>query len=82
MDGVKTGTEVEAIAIQVAGPKVVSLVDGTDAAALTRDDLQDMGFEIELYAITALFAQARASAAALAALKSAGRPELPRATMS
>ena len=82
VDGVKTRAEVEAIATRVAGPKVVSLVDGTDAAALNRNDLQDMGFDIVLYAVTALFAQARASAAALTALKSSGRPGLTQATMS
>ena len=81
VDGVKTCAEVEAIATQVTGPKVVSLVDGTDAATLTREDLQDMGFDIVLYAVTALFAQAHAGAEALAALKSAGRPKFSKATM-
>ena len=32
VDGVKTRAEVEAIAARVSGPKVISLVDGTDAA--------------------------------------------------
>ena len=81
VDGVKTCAEVEAIATQVTGPKVVSLVDGTDAATLTREDLQDMGFDIVLYAATALFDQAHAGAEALAALKSAGRPKFSKATM-
>ena len=80
MDGVKTRTEVEAIAILLAGPKVVSLVDGTDAAALTRDKLQDMGFDIVLYAITALFAQARASAAAIEIYRSIGSHYITDAT--
>lgn len=34
VDGIKTVAEVEAVARQVAGPKVVSIVDGTEAAAL------------------------------------------------
>ena len=80
VDGVKTRTEVEAIAILLAGPKVVSLVDGTDAAALTRDKLQDMGFDIVLYAITALFAQARASAAAIEIYRSIGSHYITDAT--
>ena len=46
-------TEVEAIARRVSGPKVVSLVDGTDAASLTMDELQQMGFSVVLYAVTA-----------------------------
>ena len=36
VDGIKTVAEVEAVARRVAGPKVVSIVDGTEAVALTR----------------------------------------------
>ena len=82
IDGVKTCADVEAIATMLTGPKVISLVDGTDAASLTWKDLEEMGFNIVLYAITTLFAQARASAEALAALKLAGRPEPTQLAMS
>ncbi len=74
VDGVKTRTEVEAIAQQVEGPKVISLVDGTDAALLTVDDVQEMGFAIVMYAVTTLFAAVRATQDALTALKVEGRP--------
>lgn len=77
VDGVKTRAEVEAIARRVSGPKVVSLVDGTDAASITAPELQQMGFQLALYAVTTLFAAARAAADALAALKADGAPVLP-----
>ena len=77
VDGVKTVAEVEGIARGLEGPKVVSLVDGTEAASLSRDALQEMGFTVVLYAVTALFAAIAGSRAALADLHSAGRPKTP-----
>ena len=74
VDGVKTRAEVEAIARNLDGPKVVSLVDGTDAARLTLPDLQELGFSVALYAVTALFAALAAGRAALLALRADGRP--------
>lgn len=73
VDGVKTRAEVEHIAVHVEGPKVVSLVDGTDAALLSADDLQEMGFSLALYAVTGLFAATAAVRGALTELRSAGR---------
>ena len=74
VDGVKTRAEVEGIARGLDGPKVVSLMDGTDAARLTLAELEAMGFTIALYAITTLLAASAAAAAALARLRSAGAP--------
>ncbi|MFV0383942.1 isocitrate lyase/PEP mutase family protein [Paracoccus sp. (in: a-proteobacteria)] len=72
VDGVKTRAEVEAISARVPGQKVVSLVDGTDAALLTLAELHQMGFSICLYAVTTLFAALGAQGRALAALKETG----------
>ncbi|WHZ37848.1 oxaloacetate decarboxylase [Sagittula sp. MA-2] len=74
VDGVKTRAEVEAIARRVEGPKVLSLVDGTDAASVSIEDVRQMGFSVVMYAVTTLFAAAHASATALARLKSTGLP--------
>ncbi|WP_066273154.1 isocitrate lyase/PEP mutase family protein [Hydrogenophaga palleronii] len=74
VDGIKTVAEVEAVARAVPGPKVVSLVDGTPAAALTAAQLQGMGFSVVFYAVTALFTAVRAVSDALAELKRAGTP--------
>lgn len=74
VDGIKTVAEVEAVARGLQGPKVVSLVDGTDAARLTMADLQGMGFDLVLYAVTALFAAAQATSDALRHLRDTGSP--------
>ncbi|MEZ5660408.1 MAG: isocitrate lyase/PEP mutase family protein [Burkholderiaceae bacterium] len=72
IDGVRTRAEVEGIARGLDGAKVISLVDGTDAAALTTDQLQAMGFSIVLYAVTQMFAAMHAARLALAHLKTHG----------
>lgn len=74
VDGIKTVAEVEAVARQVSGPKVVSIVDGTDAARLDASALQAMGFELVFFAVTALFSAARAVEQALADLRRHGTP--------
>lgn len=74
VDGIKTVAEVEAVAKGLAGPKVVSIVDGNETVKLTAADLQAMGFSVVLYAVTALFSATRAVADAMAALKRDGTP--------
>ncbi|MFF0814621.1 oxaloacetate decarboxylase [Rhodococcus sp. NPDC003318] len=55
VDGVKTRADIDYVAEHLDGPKVASLVDGTDAATLTAHDLQQRGFSLVFYALTALF---------------------------
>ncbi|MFI1966720.1 oxaloacetate decarboxylase [Streptomyces pathocidini] len=74
VDGIKRVEELEAVARAVDGPKVVSIVDGNETATLTAADLQDLGFSLVLYAVTALFTATHAIAGALAHLKAAGTP--------
>ncbi|MEV7280004.1 isocitrate lyase/PEP mutase family protein [Streptomyces sp. NPDC093111] len=75
VDGIKRIKDLEAVAAAVEGPKVVSLVDGNETAGLTAADLQELGFSLAFYALTALFAATRAVADALAHLRAAGTPE-------
>ena len=75
VDGIKKIAEVEAIARTVQGPKVVSIVDGNETTALTAKDLQDMGFSVVFYAVTALFTAVKAVSDALAELQRAGTPK-------
>jgi 2-methylisocitrate lyase-like PEP mutase family enzyme len=75
VDGIKKIAEVEAVARQVPGPKVVSIVDGNETTALTAKDLQDMGFSVVFYAVTALFTAVKAVSDALAELQRAGTPK-------
>lgn len=74
VDGIKKISEVEIVARQVPGPKVVSIVDGNETTALTMCDLEQMGFAVVFYAVTALFTAARSVADALAVLKRDGTP--------
>lgn len=74
VDGIKTIAEVEAVARGVTGPKVVSIVDGNETVSLTRGELQDMGFDLVLYAVTTLFAACRAVTSALDNLARDGTP--------
>ncbi|MBP1845644.1 2-methylisocitrate lyase-like PEP mutase family enzyme [Rhizobium petrolearium] len=82
VDGIKTIAEVEAVARGLEGPKVVSIVDGNETTGLSREDLQAMGFSMVFYAVTTLFAAARAAADALTHLKAAGTPAGGPASMS
>jgi 2-methylisocitrate lyase-like PEP mutase family enzyme len=74
VDGIKSIAEVEAVARHVSGPKVVSIVDGNETVKLTARELEAMGFQLVLYAVTALFAAARAMQQALAGLRATGTP--------
>ena len=73
----KTRAEVEGIARGLDGPKVVSLVDGTDAAQLTLSELEEMGFTVALYAVTALFAAIAGVKQAMSSLRETQRPASP-----
>jgi 2-methylisocitrate lyase-like PEP mutase family enzyme len=75
VDGIKKIAEVETVARAVEGPKVVSIVDGNETTALTARDLEQMGFSVVFYAVSALFSAARAIADTLAALRAEGTPK-------
>jgi 2-methylisocitrate lyase-like PEP mutase family enzyme len=72
VDGIKKIAEVEAVAKAVKGPKIVSIVDGNETTALTAGDLQDLGFSVVFYAVTALFAAVKAVSDVLAELRRSG----------
>lgn len=72
VDGVKTIAQAEGIARGLDVPKVLSVVDGNETAALTATQIQDLGFDIAFYALSTLFTAARAVADTLAALRRDG----------
>lgn len=74
VDGIKTIREIEAVAKGVSGRKVVSIVDGNETVKLTARDLESMGFQVVLYAVTALFAAIKGVEMALAHLATSGTP--------
>lgn len=79
VDGVKTVAQVEAVARELPGPKIVSIVDGNETTTLTVHDLQTMGYSVVLYAVTALFSAARAVEQALLTLRDDGTPRAVQA---
>lgn len=72
VDGVKTRYDVDYVAENLTGPKVVSLVDGTEAATLSAADLEERGFSVVFYALTALFSAATAMRKSLSDLHETG----------
>lgn len=75
VDGIKKIAEIEAVARAVDGTKVVSIVDGNETTQLTARDLQEMGFAVVLYAVSALFSAARAIRDTLEVLRAEGTPK-------
>ena len=81
VDGIKKIADVEAVARHVPGRKVVSIVDGNETVALSAPMLQEMGFSVVFYAVTTLFAAAKAMQTALAILKADGTPRAAADTL-
>lgn len=81
IDGIKKIAEVEAVARAISGPKVVSIVDGNETTALSATDLQEMGFSVVFYAVTALFTAVKAVSDVLAQLRVVGTPRASAASM-
>lgn len=79
IDGIKTVAQVEAVARELPGPKIVSIVDGNETTTLTAHDLQAMGYSVVLYAVTALFSAAHAVEQALRTLRDDGTPRAVQA---
>jgi 2-methylisocitrate lyase-like PEP mutase family enzyme len=75
VDGIKKIADVEAVSKGVPGAKVVSIVDGNETTALTTNDLEEMGFNIAFYALSALFSAVKAVRETLDVLKSEGTPK-------
>ncbi|KAA2211851.1 isocitrate lyase/PEP mutase family protein [Teichococcus oryzae] len=74
VDGIRKIAEAEAVARAIRGPKVMTVVDGTETVGLTASELQQMGFSIVFYAVSTLFTAIRAVGDTLAELKRAGTP--------
>jgi 2-methylisocitrate lyase-like PEP mutase family enzyme len=81
VDGIKKIAEVEAVARAITGPKVVSIVDGNETTALTASDLEEMGFDVVFYAVSALFTAVKAVGDTLEELKRTGTPKGRQADM-
>lgn len=82
VDGIKTRADLDYIADHLAGPKVASLVDGTDAAATSAVELEQMGFSMVFYALTALLSAITAVQESLGRLYADGVVPAARPTIT
>ncbi|GEO37326.1 2-methylisocitrate lyase-like PEP mutase family enzyme [Skermanella aerolata] len=65
----------------IIGPKVVSVVDGNETTGLTASDLQEMGFDVVFYAVSAIFTAVKAVGDTLEELKRTGTPKRRKSDM-
>jgi 2-methylisocitrate lyase-like PEP mutase family enzyme len=72
VDGLRSITHCERIGREVEGPKVLSVVDGTEIAGLAPSVFAELGFAIVLYPLTALLAATSATQTALQRLAASG----------
>lgn len=71
----RTEAELQTVARDVPGRKMVNLVEGGETPMLPHDRLQDIGFRIAAYPLTLMSVAMKAMQAALAAMASGGHPE-------
>ncbi|MBC2775445.1 isocitrate lyase/PEP mutase family protein [Rhizobium sp. AQ_MP] len=81
VDGIKSIREIETIARNVDGPKVVSIVDGNETTGLNAEELGQMGFQIVFYAVSTLFSAVRAVQDTLSVLKRDGTTKVRQSAM-
>ena len=72
VDAVRKISEARAIAEELEGPLMISIVEGNETTQLTADDLQQMGFSLAIYPLSALLSAARAVQETLAELGDKG----------
>ena len=65
----------------IIGPKVVSVVDGNETTGLTASDLQEMGFDVVFYAVSAIFTAVKAVGDTLEELKRTATPKRQKSDM-
>jgi 2-methylisocitrate lyase-like PEP mutase family enzyme len=72
VDAVKRIEDARAVGQAVAGPLVISVVEGNETAKLTPDELKQMGFALALYPLSTLFSGTHAIRDVLAELRRSG----------
>ncbi len=72
VDAMKHIADAEAVAREVPGPLVISIVEGHETTRLTPTDLKGMGYALALYPLSALFAATRAVGEVLEGLRRTG----------
>jgi len=72
VDAMKTIADAEAVAREVPGPLMISVVEGHETTQLTPQTIKRMGYCLALYPLSALFAATRAVQGVLEELKRSG----------
>ena len=72
VDAMKTIADAEAVAREVPGPLMISIVEGHETTRLLPQDLKSLGYAIALYPLSALFAATRAMSEVLQSLQGNG----------
>jgi 2-methylisocitrate lyase-like PEP mutase family enzyme len=68
----KTIADAEAVAREVPGPLMISIVEGHETTRLLPQDLKSLGYALALYPLSALFAATRAVSEVLRSLRRDG----------
>jgi len=72
VDAMKTIADAEAVAREVPGPLMISIVEGHETTRLLPQDLKNLGYSLALYPLSALFAATRAVSEVLQGLRRDG----------
>jgi 2-methylisocitrate lyase-like PEP mutase family enzyme len=72
VDAMKTIADAEAVAREVPGPLMISIVEGHETTRLLPQDLKSLGYALALYPLSALFAATRAVSEVLRSLRRDG----------
>jgi 2-methylisocitrate lyase-like PEP mutase family enzyme len=72
VDAMKTIADAEAVAREVPGPLMISIVEGHETTCLLPQDLKSLGYSLALYPLSPLFAATRAVSEVLRNLRRDG----------
>jgi 2-methylisocitrate lyase-like PEP mutase family enzyme len=72
VDAMKTIADAEAVAREVPGPLMISIVEGHETTRLLPQDLKSLGYSLALYPLSPLFAATRAVSEVLRSLRRDG----------
>lgn len=72
VDAIKTIADAEAVAREVPGPLLISIVEGHETTRLLPQDLKSLGYALALYPLSPLFAATRAVSEVLRSLRRDG----------
>ena len=82
VDAMKSIADAEAVAREVPGPLMISIVEGHETTCLLPQDLKSLGYSLALYPLSPLFAATRAVSEVLRSLRRDGSTRAEAARMA